>query len=615
MTIADQINQLPTTIADGHTNHLHNHQVIHEGLQVIHEGLHDHEVRIERALLAAEIAAAGVGAPVSSPVANAAMIQAEIDRVADGGGGTVVLSHGATYTVSGTIHLRKNITLDLNRATIIAAPNAAFDTVDLGTRVNLEGETVPYNPATAKPIISVHGTSNGARLTGVAIRNGTIDGNGEAQPDDGSYVNVMVVDADDTVVEDVTSLRARPGLTINTGAGGETGPNTGRRAFCLLIGRALGTIVSRGLYSDSGYDSIGLRNGADGTQLIGVRSEKAWKGSIQAGSQTYRTKIIGGIWDNSAGESSSSHALYCHTSHDFLVTGATVRASKGSCIAAFGTENDGFSESVVIKDSTLEHVGLSGPVLNFGNGYLRNCAVDNVVFSKTGGSGSFMRVAGATTNGVSVRRARGTLANTTSAIVIDDATGVDLSDCDITSASTGNPAIQVQRAKDLKITGGNYRNAGGTLVFIKEVTSARISGISGTGANAVRAYGDSSDIDVIDCDFTALTDANPLRLYGTTGTVRGNRGVVTEGSGTAIIPSGSTSVTVAHGLWAGTSTSAQDSIDRAWEPSDFQASFAGPPAGGSAVWVSAVTSTSVTLTMDTAPTADVPVTWSARMDR
>lgn len=603
-----EINTLPTMVSDGQTGHLNSHQVIHATLK-------DHENLIDQALLAAEIAAAGVGAPVSSPVENVAMIQSEIDRVADAGGGTVVLTHGATYQVSGTIHLRENITLDLNRATIIAAPNANFETVDLGTRLDLDGATIPYNPATVKPIISAHGTSNGTRLTGMAIRNGTIDGNGEAQPDDGSYANIAVVDADGTVVEDVTSVRSRPNLTINTGADRESGANTGRRAFCLLIGRALGTVVSRGFYSDSGYDSIGLRNGADSTQLIGVHSAKAWKGSIQAGSQTYRTKIIGGIWDNRTGESSSSHALYCHTSNDFLVTGATIRASKGSCIAAFGTSVDGFSENVVIKDSTLEHDGSSAHVLNFGNGYLRNCAVDNVVFSKTNGGGQFLFVAGATINGLSVRRARGTLTGTSSAIMLQNAMGVDLSDCDITSASTANAMAMVIRVKDLTMAGGSYRNSGSSLVYMTEVNSARISGISGTGATAVRAYGDSSDIDVTDCDFTALTDANPMRLYGTTGTVRGNRGVVTEGSGTAIIPSGSTSVTVAHELWAGTNTSAEDRVDRLWQPQDFQVSFAGPPSGSTAIWVSAVTPTSVTFIVDTAPSSDVQVSWAARMDR
>lgn len=564
---------------------------------------------------AVELAAAGVGAPVSSPVENVAMIQAEIDRVAGDGGGTVVLTHGATYTVSGTIHMQPNITLDLNRATIIAAPNANFETVDLGTRTDLDGATVPYNPATVKPIISVHGVSNGARLTGITIRNGTIDGNGEAQPDDGSYANIAVVDADGTVVEDVTSVRSRPNLTINTGADRESGANTGRRAFCLLIGRALGTVVSRGFYSDSGYDSIGLRNGADSTQLIGVHSAKAWKGSIQAGSQTYRTKIIGGIWDNRTGESGSSHAIYCHTSTDFLVTGATIRASKGSCLAAFGTNVDGYSENVVIKDSTIEHNGSDAHVLNFGNGYVRNCAIDNVVFSKTAGNGQFLFISGATIAGMSVRRARGTLTGASSAIVLQNAADVALSDCDIASASTGNPMVMAQQIKGLQVLGGSYRNVGGSVIHMEATASARITGISATGNNAVRAYGDSSGIDVTDCDFTALASANPLRLYGTTGTLRGNRGAPTEGSGMATITAGATSVTVPHGLWAGTSTTVQERIDRVWQPKDFQVSFASPPAGSAAVWVSAVTPTSVTLSVNAAPSSDVQVAWSARMDR
>ena len=556
----------------------------------------------------------GVADPTANPVLNITLIQSAVDAAGAAGGGTVLLAPGQVYDVSGTIHMHSNVVLDLNKSTLFAVADAAFDVVDLGPREDSSERL--YNPATVKPIISVHGTNNGERLTGVVVRNGTVDGNGVNQPDEGSYANIMALDADSTVIEDIRSLRARPGLTINTGPGGESGPNTGRRAFCLLIGRALGTVVSRGYYSDSGYDVIGLRAWADSTQLIGVQSGKAWKGSIQAGSDTYRTKIIGGIWDNTAGEGTSSNALYCHSSTDFLVTGATVRASKGACLAAFGTAEDGYASDIVLKDSTIEHDGSSAHVINLGNGYVRRASVDNVVFAKTNGNGQLIYVSGSTISGVKVKGTRGSLSGVSPSVVVQNAHNIEFADCDIKSAATGNALFQITGTTGFRVNGGSYEQQGGMFAYFDNTHNVTFSGCFAQAADSVRAYENCSNVDVLDCDFTAITNLNKLRLYGpTSGSVRGNKGAATELTGAATVAAGAISVTLPHGLWPGTGASVPERVDRHWVPSDFQVSFAGDPGEATACWVSSVTPTQVTITLDAAPGVDVPISWSARMDR
>jgi hypothetical protein len=91
--------------------------------------------------------------------------------------------------------------------------------------------------------------------------------------------------------------------------------------------------------------------------------------------------------------------------------------------------------------------------------------------------------------------------------------------------------------------------------------------------------------------------------------------VVTEMNGTATVLAANTSVTVTHGLWVGTGTTATPRTDRLWAARDFQVSFAGNPGSASKVWVSSVTTTQVTFTVDAAPGADTAIVWAARMDR
>jgi len=88
----------------------------------------------------------------------------------------------------------------------------------------------------------------------------------------------------------------------------------------------------------------------------------------------------------------------------------------------------------------------------------------------------------------------------------------------------------------------------------------------------------------------------PVRIRGTP-IVKRNIGYVTENSGVATIPSGSTSVTVSHGL--------------ASAPSKVLVTPLGQPPGK--IWVQNITNTSFDIITDTAPTADLRVAWYAEI--
>ena len=82
---------------------------------------------------------------------------------------------------------------------------------------------------------------------------------------------------------------------------------------------------------------------------------------------------------------------------------------------------------------------------------------------------------------------------------------------------------------------------------------------------------------------------------GVTVYFRGNAGYPTEASGTATIASGSTSVTVNHGLVC--------------TPSKVLITPLGQPSGN--LWVSNITSTSFTINISSAPSTNLPVAWLA----
>jgi hypothetical protein len=79
--------------------------------------------------------------------------------------------------------------------------------------------------------------------------------------------------------------------------------------------------------------------------------------------------------------------------------------------------------------------------------------------------------------------------------------------------------------------------------------------------------------------------------------VRRNVGHATENSGTAVIPSGSTRVTVSHGL--------------ALTPAKILVTPLGAPPGK--LWVENITSTSFDIVTDLAPATDLPVAWIAEV--
>jgi hypothetical protein len=90
-------------------------------------------------------------------------------------------------------------------------------------------------------------------------------------------------------------------------------------------------------------------------------------------------------------------------------------------------------------------------------------------------------------------------------------------------------------------------------------------------------------------------DNTNVNTNGTTVYFRRNIGYLTEASGTATIASGSTSVTVNHGLVC--------------TPSKVLITPLGQPSGN--LWVSNITSTSFTINISSAPSANLPIAWYA----
>jgi hypothetical protein len=88
-----------------------------------------------------------------------------------------------------------------------------------------------------------------------------------------------------------------------------------------------------------------------------------------------------------------------------------------------------------------------------------------------------------------------------------------------------------------------------------------------------------------------------LNLTQTPRIVKGNMGYLTENSGVATISSGSTNVTVSHGL--------------ATTPSKVLLTPLGQPSGK--LWVENITSTSFDIVTDTAPTSNLNVSWYAEV--
>ena len=114
---------------------------------------------------------------------------------------------------------------------------------------------------------------------------------------------------------------------------------------------------------------------------------------------------------------------------------------------------------------------------------------------------------------------------------------------------------------------------------------------------AVRIGTDASNVTVEDNVFTELK-VKPLLIEGGTNIViRRNKGYLTENSGVATIPAGSTRVTVSHGL--------------ASTPTKFQITPLGQPAGK--LWVENITSTSFDIVTDTAPASNLNVSWYAEV--
>jgi len=106
------------------------------------------------------------------------------------------------------------------------------------------------------------------------------------------------------------------------------------------------------------------------------------------------------------------------------------------------------------------------------------------------------------------------------------------------------------------------------------------------------------DYNVIEGNYipaNASTREGPIVKTGAHTVVRDNPGYLTENSGTAVIPAGSTRVTVNHGL--------------ASAPTKILVT----PYGNARVWVENITSTSFDIVTDTAPSSNLSIAWYAEV--
>jgi len=175
---------------------------------------------------------------------------------------------------------------------------------------------------------------------------------------------------------------------------------------------------------------------------------------------------------------------------------------------------------------------------------------------------------------------------------------------------------------DYQIIGGTYSNNGekgihvtantrgivvGTTIynntkygiFVDGSSNLRILGnrIFGTHDYGIYVVGGASDV-LIECNI--IQDAATLVYVDPAATnvkVKNNLGYITENKGTAVIPAGSTRVTVNHGLAAA--------------PTKIIVTPLGDP--GDRFWVENVTDTSFDIVVATAPAADISFYWEAEV--
>lgn len=558
------------------------------------EGLGLPEV-VEKGLNGAFSRVFGVADPTANPAENTSMIQAALDAAGAVGGGTVLLSAGKTYDVSGTLYLRSSlVTLDGNAATLRMTSDATQDDVDLGVDT--------YLPRYTHAILLVLGQIDN-RISGCSVKNITIDG--AANPAaSGRWANLVVAHADRTNINQVISLHSGE----LAGAGG------GNSGLCLLIQSADDTVVTGGRFAHAGYDAVRVAGGALRTQFIAVRADTATRGAVQITPGSRYTTFIGCSLDNSEGGLDTSHALFGHNSHDVDVIGGTLSATSGSAIRFFGdgdSERGERTDGIRVRGANIVHGG-AAPAISFGNSsdvWVSNVTIDATV--KKTGTLSMVQVKGGNNLKFKIQ---GTSSSVSSCYTLTDVRDFSI-DADTTTASAGNPHVIATRCSKGRIS-GEVSQVAGQSAALYSCNDITITGLAPITSDGIYAIGNQTGIEVLDNDFRGVSNSNPLRAYATmSGRVRGNLGALTEGNGTAVVGPDATAVTITHGLWQGTNTTSADRIERFWLPHDFQVSFSGDPGEATTCWVSSVTPTQVTISLDAPPGVDVPVSWSARMDR
>lgn len=540
--------------------------------------------------------------------ATLAEIKAILATAAATPGGVVQFAAGKVYdNLSGTIYFPSGVTIEGNGAELKAAPNAAFEVPDFGNPLAV--------PQFTKLFCGVIGTP-AKRHKKTVIRNLKINGNGANQAASGSFTNLAVVHANGTMLENVESIDS----------GTAVAPGTSNEGICLLVEHSDSTLVYGGNYEGAGYDAIRVAGGALDTKLYYGRSARGARSSLQITPLSYFTTIMGWTLDNRGIAGQTNYGLFGHNARDVHMLGGTIFNDQGSCVMFFGdsqTDRNAYTNNVNM--SGVEMVasdGATGILIEAEN--VRGFTAKDCTVKLLGIAGHGMIVRGkpnvrATASNylfenIQIQSER-TLSRTWG---ITDCDGVTIRGGFTNAPDNVTHYVFAQNAANLRVH--NHKSVqpltGESIaLYLIACDGVEWRGNKPTAKTSVRVKSDSTNVDLFDNDLRGILEANKLTLYGpSAGRIRGNTGATTEANGDATLTAGNTSVTITHGLWGGTGGTT-DYMQRKFLPKDFQVSFAGNPGAAKAVWVSAVTGTNVTFTVDVTPGADVALAWSARMDR
>jgi len=274
---------------------------------------------------------------------NSTAIQSAINAANAVGGGTVYIPQG-TYTINNGILLKPYVTvLGEGPYTSIlrnASGMSSFVQIakaDLSLTSQNAHQAASTFPVKCSMAPLSFTSATGSRQLGIVLQNFGFDGNGFNQGDTGSYANICITNTIGTVIRNVVSYSARPNLTVS-------GNN---RAYCLLLTDDFRTQVDGGVYYDAGYDCIGLRGYSLGANFNAVHA----KSTIGTGAKTsfqpaYQCQDISCVncWFENGNTASNAAGVIIHGSQRNKFTNCTIKSASGNALYIFGDNTDSITE-------------------------------------------------------------------------------------------------------------------------------------------------------------------------------------------------------------------------------------------------------------------------------